>query len=394
MTSAPLDSTHSARRQRNILLVSGFACDTFSSIEMSSIHLSEVCHGIFNIMWLVPTIDNKYNRFADKQTGPKLGAPLFVQELQRRGIPHVQGNISKYNLLKNMILFWTIFKKYNIDAVLTQFGFERFYTTLFAKLFGKKTVWHERWHSLGTRYVIVKKVFYYFFVDCFIAVSNYLASTLPHTKRVYVVHNGMSVKPVPCLGEAERNSLKEKLGLAQFEYVVLMIASFSPGKRHDIALDIAGKIYGNGNNNVGFVFLGSGPLRADYRKEVEQGALRNNVLMPGHKLNIAEYLLASDIVILTSFDEGLPNCLLEGMNFKLPVVTFDTPWAREIIKNGENGFLVPKADTNAFTEAIELLLASKEKRDSMGLKGYDLVINNFDIDIWATKMITVLGEII
>ena len=116
-----------------------------------------------------------------------MNEPVWVTHLRQHGIPYVVGNVSKYNLLSNFLLFRDIFRKNRIDAVYTNFGFERFWTAFFGKLFGKVVIWHERWHSLGTRYVLPKRLFYRFFVDEFIAISEFITSTLPRGKRVRAI---------------------------------------------------------------------------------------------------------------------------------------------------------------------------------------------------------------
>jgi glycosyltransferase involved in cell wall biosynthesis len=381
---------------KNILLVSGFVCDTFSSIEMLSIYLSEAATNKYNIIWLVPTIGNRYNRFTNAESREKMTVPLYVKELQKRSISYVEADVSKYNILKNMFLFWAIFRKYKIDAVLTQFGFERFYAAFFGKLFSKKTIWHERWFSLDTRFVFLKKIFYRLFVDCFIAVSEHLGSTLPEEKKTFVVHNGMSIKPVPLLSKTERNKLKDKLGLGKYNNIVIMIAAFRDYKNYDIAVQIVEKVCSRqADPDIGFVFLGDGPLLNKYKAEIKTKKLDSFVVIPGHKLNVADYLSVSDVMMLTShYGEGLPNCLLEGMNFKLPLIAFNMEWAGEIIKHNENGYLIPRNGYDDFAGCIISLISSREKRELMGAKGYEMFVDNFDINIWKKKIMGVLKQVI
>lgn len=382
--------------QKTILLVTGFVCDTFSSIEMLSIHLTDATMGRFNIIWLVPTIDNRYNRFADKENRFKLKVPRFVEELQKRGIPYIEGNISKYNLIGNLILFWGIFTKFRIDAVLTQFGFERFHAIFFGKLFGKTTIWHERWYSLGTRFVFLKKLFYLIFVDFFIAVSEHLGSTLPRRKNVQVVHNGMLMRTAMSFSHDERDALKQALGLDGFRSIVLMVAAFRDYKRHDIALQIAKRVQEKApESNIGFVFLGEGPLMDKCKADVARMNLENSVVMPGHKLNVVDYLVVSDIVILTSYyGEGLPNCLLEGMNFRLPLIAFDVEWAREIIADGKNGYRIPPENYEKFADSIITLALDDHKRKVMGEEGYERFLHEFDISVWKKNITKALERAI
>lgn len=375
---------------KNILLIPGFLCDTFSSIEKISIHLTKAVEDKFNILWLVPTIDNKYNKFKNNNK-IKLTCPLYVEELKKRNINYIVGDISKYNILKNLFLFWQIFRKYHIDAVLTQFGFERFYGAFFGKIFGKTTIWYEHWFSLGTKGIFLKKHFYRFFVDYFIAVSDYIGSTLPSGKIIYVIHHGIEIKPV-ISSTTSRLELKDQLGLAKFDYIVLMIAAYSPEKRYDIAIEIAEKVV-NRNKNVGFLFLGDGPLRKKYMEVIKAKKLIDFIIMPGHKLNVEDYLLISDLLILTSISDSFGYCLLEAMMYKLPVVAFNLGGPKEIIKNGSTGYLLSYNNINGFVNAILEIIKDKEKRFKMGEAGFEKLKQEFDIEIWKKRILDVFEKI-
>lgn len=381
-------------KKKNILFVSGFVCDTLSPIETMSIHLSNALGEDFGVVWLVPTIANPYNRYAYKENRHKLSEPLFVSELEKSRIPSVQGNLSKYNVVKNLLLLWTVFRKYHIDAVLTQFGFERFYVTFLAKLFFRRTIWYEHWYSLGTKYIFLKKIFYFLFVDYFIAVSGHIASTLPKGKKIFTVRNAISVATAPLLSESQKAAAKQRLGLEHLKSIVVMVAAFRPEKRHDIAIQIIETVCRKADRDTGFVLLGDGPLFPLYKGEIERRGFRERVVMPGHRLNVKDYLSVSDALMLTSLYEGLPICLLEGMNFRLPLIAFDTNWSREVITDGDNGYLIPPEDVNKFSETILALLSNPALRELIGRRGYEHFKTNFEISSWKQRMREVFREIL
>jgi len=73
---------------------------------------------------------------------------------------------------------------------------------------------------------------------------------------------------------------------------------------------------------------------------------------------VSEYLNAS-LYVLSSRFEGLPLVLIEAMSMGLPIVSFDCETGpRDIVKDGENGFLVPPMDIKALAEKIDFLVSS------------------------------------
>jgi glycosyltransferase involved in cell wall biosynthesis len=88
----------------------------------------------------------------------------------------------------------------------------------------------------------------------------------------------------------------------------------------------------------------------------------------------------ADIVVLPSYREGLPKVLLEAAACGLPIVATDVPGCREIILDGINGILVPVKNSVALADAIKKLIEKPELRSRMGVKGRELVENEFSQD--------------
>jgi len=77
---------------------------------------------------------------------------------------------------------------------------------------------------------------------------------------------------------------------------------------------------------------------------------------------------------MTSRSEGFPMVLLEAKAFGLPIVSFDCETGpSEIVKNNEDGFIVPMNDTVQFTEKLDLLVNNFDLRKKMGRKATENV---------------------
>src|SRR5207247_1542928 len=77
----------------------------------------------------------------------------------------------------------------------------------------------------------------------------------------------------------------------------------------------------------------------------------------------------ADVAVLTSVKEGIPRALMQAMAVGVPVVATDVKGNREVVLNGETGFLVPLGDVPALAERLRTLLASPELRRGMGARG-------------------------
>lgn len=97
----------------------------------------------------------------------------------------------------------------------------------------------------------------------------------------------------------------------------------------------------------------------------------------GQRADMAQVYAQAHVVCLPSYREGLPKALLEAAACGLPIVTTDVPGCREIVRNGNNGLLVPVRDAPALAEALARLVADPDMRRRMGERGRVLAVGEF-----------------
>lgn len=89
--------------------------------------------------------------------------------------------------------------------------------------------------------------------------------------------------------------------------------------------------------------------------------------------DIAEKFAESSIFVLSSRFEGLGIVLLEACASSLPIVSYNCPYGpSEIVKDGENGFLVEPENIDKLAESLIILILDEEKRKSMGEKSFEI----------------------
>ena len=111
------------------------------------------------------------------------------------------------------------------------------------------------------------------------------------------------------------------------------------------------------------LILGEGAERDKLKTLIEENSLSDRVAMPGRTEAIHDYFRACDLYALSSRSEAFGNVIIEAMACDLPVVSVDCPYGPgEIIKNNDNGILVPAMDQNFLSDAILKLIQDKTLR--------------------------------
>ena len=98
-------------------------------------------------------------------------------------------------------------------------------------------------------------------------------------------------------------------------------------------------------------------------------------------------LKSSDVVVVPSRIDNIPNVIKEAFFLKIPVVATDIEGISEIVTNEINGILVPSEDPDKLVNAINQLLENKEKIKEITENGYDFVMKNLTWDALLPKYI-------
>ena len=173
-------------------------------------------------------------------------------------------------------------------------------------------------------------------------------------ERITVVPYWVDVEPFAQANGAGR--LRTELAIPLRCRVVTVPARLSKEKGHAVLLEAIAKLDGTARD-VRFLLAGDGPLRKELRQQVAAKGLTDHVTFLGFRTDMPAIFSASDLVVLSSFTEGIPGALLEAMAAGKPIVATEVGGVGELFRHGQVGRLVKPGSPEELSQAIEELLA-------------------------------------
>jgi glycosyltransferase involved in cell wall biosynthesis len=131
------------------------------------------------------------------------------------------------------------------------------------------------------------------------------------------------------------------------------------------------------------------------RTQLEQWNSEGYVQWIGRMDNMSNFLSSVHIVCLpTYYGEGVPKILIEAASCGRAIVTTDWPGCRDIVRDNENGLLVPIKDPIALAHAIQKLIDDPELRHRMGKRGREIVEKEFSQEQVIRETLAVYEELL
>ena len=223
------------------------------------------------------------------------------------------------------------------------------------------------------------------FCDHVISVSEgarqfHLSINKVSSEKVSTIYNGIDlVNFVKTDRQAERGHVRKELGIPETANILATVAVLRPLKGIQFMIRAMPAILAK-YPNVYYLIVGSGTYEETLLKELDVVGVKEHVIFAGMRSDIPRILAASDIFVLPTLTEALPTVLAEAMAAKLPIVASKVGGVPEMIRDGENGYLVAPEDSDGLAQACIRLLSDPQKSATMGTEGWEIVNKKFNIE--------------
>ncbi len=197
--------------------------------------------------------------------------------------------------------------------------------------------------------------------------------------RFHVVPLGFDLTRLASLGPADRAAARIALGLDANARVAALVGRLTAIKRPELFIEAAARI-STVDERARFLVAGGGELEPTLRATVANRGLSERVRFLGWRRDVSTIYAASDVVAVTSRNEGTPVALIESMAAAVPGVSFAVGGVPDVITGPELGVLVAEGDEDAFVSALGDLLGNESARAAMGARARAHVLERYGVD--------------
>ena len=351
-------------------------------IKIAHIQLLPLLSGVQNIMLtLLTNLDrNKYEIYVLS----KPGGPL-VEKVKGLGFHYIPVPLLRRDLSLldgfAFVHFFLIFWKYKFDIVHTHSSKTGFLGRIAARMAGVKKIVHTV-HGFPFHYAQPLPIRFFYqvleklvspFCNRMVFVNNYerefaIKYKIVKEKKAITIYNGINFY------EEKTNNISKIKGDI---FVIGSVLRFEKIKNIVNTIKAAIKVC-KINNKIVFYFIGNGKLLDECKQMIINANLEENIILPGWKNNIAEWLVKFDAYLLFSIAEGLSISILEAMSMSLPIIASDVKGNNELVSDA-NGILVPINDIDKLSEVLLSLPEEKKKLREWGENSHKLIKEKFDL---------------
>lgn len=209
------------------------------------------------------------------------------------------------------------------------------------------------------------------------------------SEKIMVQHN--PIRPGPRTKPAVVKALRERLGIADHERVILSVGRLSKEKAQADLILAFQQLCGT-NADYKLVVVGDGPERAHLQALALP--LDKRIVFTGQITDVQPFYAMADVFVLPSHSEGSPNVLLEAMAARVPVVATAVGGVPEIVEDETSALLAPPNNPPAIATAIERLLKDLELGTRLSRNAAELVLKNHSPQHYVHSIIQTYSNLI
>lgn len=314
--------------------------------------------------------------------------PQHPKHLQFIENNHITFRALEGNLAGKMAAFIHFLKEKEIDVLFTYLPGD----TLFATIAGKKAgVKHILGGIRNARIPFIKwrilKLLH----------NNYLSGTISNSQaaRDYFVGKGFSSNKLLVIPNGI--AVPEQYTDHPFKdtLTVISVGRFVEQKDYLTALRAISHLKSQLNDtvNIKYQIIGWGKLEQEIRNWIQELDLTNEAELIINPDNVAEYLQKAHIYLCSSTFEGVSNSIMEALSYSLPVVATDAGDNSHLVKNDENGYILPIGDFEGLGNKLMELMIWNDRREKFGKKSLDLLRQHYSIPVWREHYFNIMDSL-
>ncbi len=206
--------------------------------------------------------------------------------------------------------------------------------------------------------------------------KNEVEHIISHKNRVISIKNGIDLNRFN--KNCKSKMVRRKLGISDDSIVLTNIGNLEPRKGHAFLLDAIALLINDGEN-VCCLIVGEGSERKRLKEQIKEKELESAVYLLGKRSDIVEILGSTDIFVLPSLHEGLPNALMEAMAMQIPCIATDVGGVRQLLKTKDIGRVIEPGSVEAIYQNIQNLIYDKGRGEKMGKNAFKIISQEYQL---------------
>lgn len=226
-----------------------------------------------------------------------------------------------------------------------------------------------------------------YFSDRIIATAETAASILAmqgtKKEKISVILNGS--EPLDKISDEEKKKLRSSLGLDDDSFVFIIAARLEAVKDHRTFIEAASEA-SKIHRNMRFLIVGKGSLEESLRSLAADLALEDKIIFAGFCKDVAPYMSISDVNVNCSRSETSCLALSEGMSLGLPAIASDCEGNTAMIKDGLNGLVFERENSEMLATAMITLYENSALRRKMGENASEIFKKSFTASVMTHRL--------
>jgi glycosyltransferase involved in cell wall biosynthesis len=208
-----------------------------------------------------------------------------------------------------------------------------------------------------------------------------------------VVPLGFDLAEFETIDEGTRAAARIALNIEPHAHVVTTVGRLTAIKQQSLFLEVAARIASRDPLAI-FVIAGDGDLRGALEDQARALGLERRVRLLGWRRDLTTIYGASDVLLLTSRNEGTPVALIESLASAVPGVSTDVGGVRDVLTSDSVGLVAPDGDASTLGLHVATLLGDPQRRQRMGAAGRALVVARYSLNRLVADVDTVYRELL